>query len=229
MGIVSVVATAERRKNEPDPFFLANLLQYMKKKNGLLLIVVMMLNSCVVGTQTMTKDINSISSLSNQTILVIGMSQQYRVQIIRGTKTKGGWASSESAMSTAIAVNTFPKDGFIIARVPGNTADEVYGLTAIMPEGIGPFTPYFKACKGNITPVFMAPPGKIVYVGQLVMSYNGGFFHVHEAASLSLDEVKNRLKARFPNVASGLQMEPMRMERLTKALCVSPTIHLSVP
>lgn len=176
-------------------------------------------SGCVVGAQNLTQDIPAADALANESILVIGFPKRYRVHIVSGTRAPGGWASDETPMSSAVVVNTYPEDGYIVARVPATTGSRVYGLTAVMPDAAG--FAHFKACAGNMTPVFEAPAGKVVYVGAVGVSAAGRGVQVHKGVPVSLDDVRLQLAGRFPTLAAAVQPEPMRMERLMKALCMN--------
>lgn len=215
----------EKHSNQPRDL----LRKHMRRRLLVLLPLIAMVSGCVVGSQTLTKDIQGTSALGDDSILVIGLNQRYRVHIIAGTKSGEEWLSDETPLHSPVVVNTFPEEGFIVARVPGTTGNKIYGLTGVLPDGIGIGTPFFKACAGNVTPVFTAQPGKVVYAGQLELTYAGGTAQVQEATPKSLNEVKSALGLRFPAIAAALQAEPMRMERLARALCSRSTIPVILP
>ena len=192
----------------------------------LLLASVVVLTGCAVGQTTMEKDPADLGSLGEDAILVLKLKPHYRVHIISGTKTNDGWASDETPGSSAVVVNSFPRDEFIVARVKGTRSNQVYGLTAVLPEGIGAAVPHFKACTGNVTPTFEAPPGQVTYVGSVLVTGKGNSVQAGPAEDLSL--VKAQLSAQLPAVASALASRPLQMTRLSKALCASTKIVIPI-
>jgi hypothetical protein len=192
----------------------------MKRSFLLMAPLPFILSACIVGTQNLTRDMQAADPLANESILVIGFPQPHRVHIASGTRSPGGWASDETPMSSAVVVNTLPGEGYIVARVPHTAGNKVYGLTAVMPGG---GFAHFKACAGNMTPVFEAPAGKVVYVGRLNVASVGGKLQVQPDVPESVDDVKRNLGQRFPTLAAAIVAQPLRMERLTKALCTSPS------
>jgi hypothetical protein len=193
----------------------------------LLLVSVVVLTGCAVGQTTMDRDPADLRSLGEDAILVLKLQPHYRVHIISGTKTNDGWASDETPMSSAVAVNTFPRKQFIVARVKGTRSNQVYGLTAVLPEGIGAAVPHFKACAGNVTPIFEAPPGQVTYAGSVLVTGSGNTVHPGPAEELS--RVKAQLAVEFPAVAAAMDFRPLQMTRLSKALCTSTKIVIPIP
>jgi hypothetical protein len=175
-----------------------------------------LLAGCAVGTTTLNRDPTSLDLLGDDAILVMRLQPHYRVHIITGTKSDGGWASDETPFNSAVAVNTFPKDQFIVARVKGTDARQVYGLTAILPQGIGLAAPHFKACAGDVTPTFEVPAGKVVYVGSLLASSAGA---IQAGQSESVETVKAKLSEIYPSIAARVEYKPLSFQRLTKAWC----------
>ena len=96
-----------------------------------------------------------------------------------------------------------------------------------MPEGIGPAVPHFKACAGNVTPTFQAPPGKVTYVGSVLVSVRGN--SVGPGPAEDFARVKAQVSAQFPAVSSAMEFKPLQMKRLDKALCTRPTIVIPIP
>ena len=168
-----------------------------------------------------------LRSLGEDAILVLKLQPQYRIHIISGTRTDDGWASDETPMDSAVVINTFPKNEFIVVRVKGTRANQVYGLSAVLPQGIGLAVPHFKACAGNVTPTFEAPPGQVTYVGSVLVAGQGN--RVQAGATEDLARVQAQLAAGFPAVSSAMAYRPLKMTRLTKALCASPTIVIPIP
>jgi hypothetical protein len=193
----------------------------------LLITLVAVLTGCAVGQKTMESDPADLGSLGDDAILVLKLQPHYRVHIISGTNVGDSWASDETPMTSAVVINTFPKNEFIVARVKGTRPDQVYGLTAVLPEGIGPAVPHFKACAGNVTPTFQAPPGKVTYVGRVLVSGKGNV--VGDGPTEDFSRIKAQVSANFPAVASAMELKPLQMKRLSKALCNSPTIVIPIP
>ncbi|MBL8370854.1 MAG: hypothetical protein JNK28_05650 [Burkholderiaceae bacterium] len=185
------------------------------------------LTGCAVGQTTMDRDPPDLRSLGEDAILVLKLQPEYRVHIISGTKTTDGWASDETPMSSAVVVNTFPKREYIVARVKGTRSNQVYGLSAVLPAGIGVAVPHFKACTGDLTPTFEVPPGQVTYVGSVLVTGKGDV--VQPGPSEDLSRVRAQLSVDFPAASSAMEFRPLKMTRLSKALCASPKIVVPVP
>src|SRR5690348_10819976 len=119
------------------------------------------------------------SSIGESTIVVMGVDQNYQVEI-----NKGYADGNDVSMSSAPgALSVFPQNGYIVGKVSPSKDDEVQVLYMIRPNGYGMFKDSYRPCNGERTATFSALPGRVIYIGdvhfvkenkqlQLVYSYH---------------------------------------------------------
>jgi hypothetical protein len=139
---------------------------------------------------------SNYADLGGETILVLGVAPRYRVHVFKGERVEQKWNRN----SVTVALNTFPEDGYIVAKLPARVGAENYGIGGILPDGLG--GQLFAPCRGQKTMTFTAPSGKVVYVGDIALVNDGS--KVRYETSSNFDAARAHLKARFPLLADKL-------------------------
>ena len=128
----------------------------------------LLLPGCIAFSNLSPSD----TKVSNfEAIVVMGVDPRYRVGIGKGTSSGDGLWTYEASVLDA---NVFPEDGYVVLKLPARNGGESYGLVQILPGGIGGAVPRYSPCGGRTVPVFEAPPGDVVYVGDLRFTDAGG-------------------------------------------------------
>ena len=131
-----------------------------------LITIFIILSSGSCATLSNLEHSHSFLKGNNYSILVIGVEPRYRIHISRGCDMEQKW---KLLNEFGAAANVFPEEGYVVVKLRPRNGKENYGIPSIMPKGIsGVFGGnIFKACNGNLVPVFELPPDQVVYVGHV--------------------------------------------------------------
>ena len=163
----------------------------------LVLLFTLILTGCVSFTQ-LSKEF-SYSNLGDESVIVLGVEPRFRTQISKGDDRPDGWHRN----NVAVTLNTFPENGYIVAKLPARSNGQDYGIAGVLPEGIG--GKVYSPCEGQETVTFMAPPGGVVYVGSISFENNSGnlSFKITE----DLDKAREFMKNEYPSLAEHIVLE----------------------
>lgn len=182
------------------------------KRNWVLAGLVVMLSGCVTHENLRTS--TPLSDLSGDSIIVMGVSPDYQVEIGKGF-ANGNTVTTSSAPG-ALAV--YPKDGYIVGKVPARTGSEVHLLVAIRPKGYGMFEPLYMPCNGEQTPTFEAPAGKVIYVGDITL----GHYDKKNIAlrySSNFNAAKAYIAKNYPELSAALVKGPIVLRSIAHHSC----------
>jgi hypothetical protein len=132
------------------------------------------------------------ANFGNDTIIVMGVPAPVQVQIFEGQRESGKW--NRKLLMSELSV--YPQGGYIVARLPARAGKENYGIGALMASGPG--GGLIEPCRGTHVPVFDAPRGKVVYVGDF--RYAGRRYQTGS----NITAARAHLKERFPLIADKL-------------------------
>ena len=185
-------------------------------RSSLILLLLSALSACSPIKPLSIDD----SIADSDTIIVIGISPKYRVHINEGIQSKGHWKIGK------LALNAWPENGYIVAKVPPKGPGEKYGLTMILPEGIGAFTPSYTACNGTETFTFEAPEGATSYVGHITFRLANGSMQL--LLQYKLIDAKKALQGNFPGIAEKLVAAPGSFLKVDGRFCGPHTIRVQI-
>lgn len=203
-----------------------------------LLLLSIILAGCAIGAINAEGDPPQLDALGNDAVLVMRVQPYSRVHIATGEKkAEGWWTSDERPWHSAVAVNAFPKDEFIVVRVKGTTGSEMYGVSRVVPKTDDLFKKHYVPCDGDFMPTFELPPGKVTYIGTIVANELGHNRFKENFASKAqvgvqedLTEVKAKLAPNYPKVAAAMEFRPFVFRQLTKSYeCYYPQAPVLVP
>lgn len=149
----------------------------------------------------------------------MGVRPSYRVAIVGGEIVGG-----EIKEGGIAVVNTFPEKGYIVVKVRSATAPDEYHIPQVLPEGIGGGGDY-SACDGDSVPTFSAPPGKVVYVGDINMNIASG--RLKFGYRNDFDAASRFLEANYPKLKGRLEPQKLAMLPLTGRGC--KPMHITIP
>lgn len=147
-----------------------------------------------------------------ETVIVLRVEPRYRIHVFKGKNEDSRWIQNP----IAVTLNTFPTDGYIVAKLNSREGALNYGISGFLPEGIGFGTAYFP-CKGDQVITFSAPRGQVVYVGDLVMGSAGRLVPFHMSAK-NIEAARVHLSGRFPLIADKLVPGGFEFRKLDYAM-----------
>jgi hypothetical protein len=154
---------------------------------------------------------SNYSNIGEETIVVLGVSPRYRVHIFKGERVGQKW-KRDPIMAR---LNTFPEEGYIVAKLPARTGDENYGVGGILPEGLG--GKLFAPCRGQKTMIFSASRGKVVYVGDIKFVNDGS--KVRYETSSNFEAARSHLSTYYPLLADKLTDGGFEGAELAEGFC----------
>jgi hypothetical protein len=143
-----------------------------------------------------------------ETVIVLRVEPRYRIHVFKGENQDARWIRNP----IAVTLNTFPTDGYIVAKLNSREGALNYGISGFLPEGIG-FGPAYFPCKGDQVITFSAPRGRVVYVGDLVMGSVGRSIPLHMSAK-NIDAARVHLRDHFPLIADKLVPGEFKFRKL---------------
>ena len=165
--------------------------------------------------------IRSGSSLqvdAQTSVLVLGMSPNYRIHLLRGQIADGTWVRPTLDVPE---VNAFPdENGYIVVKLKPTTEAEKLGVSLVFPGGV-PYGP----CQGYQNPIFTLPPGTITYVGDLHYTFDGSTLHY----SVSSDAKKARAYLASKYQSNGpVEVRLMEVMKVRSGLCHQKTTTIPI-
>lgn len=176
-------------------------------------------SACV--THDNVKQGTQLGDLAGDSVIVMGVSPNYQVEIEKGFADDGTVAVSHAAG----ALSVYPHDGYIVGRVTPRTGKEVHLLFVIRPEGYGVWVPQYMPCNGDETATFEVPSGKIVYVGDVTFGPIGKKVAVGYSSNFA--NAKKYVSAHYPELSGSLVESPMVLRKMKNFDC-SPR-HMMIP
>lgn len=193
----------------------------MKLFTGFALSTLALFSGCVT-TVNLSKAEGPPAS-PEETILVFGVQPRYRIGLAKGRIDGTKWNRDHSSVATA---NIFPDDGYIVVKVPSRSSPETYGVAQILPEGIGGFVPRYLTCTGQNLVVLPAPPGKVVYVGDI--EYKIEKSTLQFIYSYQPEKAKEFLASNYPTLSSHLEFSKASILTMNNTNCGPATIYVPI-
>jgi len=163
---------------------------------------------------------SNYADVGDDAIIVMGVSQPYRVHVFRGERFEDKWLRDQ----IIVKLNVYPQDGYIVARLPARSGKENYGIGGILPDGIGFTSTLFIPCQGRKTLTFDAPAGKVIYVGDINLEKTAA--GIRYAGVSNFEAAQAHLKAHFPLIADKLVQGKFENPVLANTPC---TTRLTIP
>jgi hypothetical protein len=160
-----------------------------------------------------------LSANSKNTIFVMGVEPDFRTAYSEGYGKDGKWYRDSSIASG----NLYPVNGYIIANVASSNKTHPYGITQVLPTGVG--GKVYRPCVGTDVFAFSAPAGKVIYVGDLRFTEDSHKLHI--AFDWNPERARNFLQAHYPSLAGKLEEHRAAIYPDNNMPCDSLTI--SVP
>jgi hypothetical protein len=160
----------------------------------------------------------TLDEASDQTIVVLGVRPSYRVAILGGEIVRG-----EVKERGIAVVNSFPENGYIVVKVKSANAPDEYHISQVLPEGIGKGG--YSACNGDPVVTFSAPPGKVVYVGDINLNIASG--RLSFGYRNDFDAANRFIEAHYPKLKGRLEPQKLALLPITGRGCAP--MHITVP
>lgn len=142
---------------------------------------------------------SNYQDIGNASIIVMGVSPRYRIHVSTGATESDGWHNTGGI----VTLNAFPEDGYIVARLAPRSGVLNYGISGILPEGMGSGGNHYIPCPGRRTFTFDAPAGAVVFVGDV--SYAPpSVGKLQFGAAFDIERARAHLRTRFPLLADRL-------------------------
>ena len=164
----------------------------------------------------------SLSDLGGDSVVVMGVTPRYRVEI---GKSFAADDKLEISVWPPEALSSYPEGGYIVGRVSARTGRELHHLAAILPEGYGLFARQFMPCNGEETATFEAPPGKVIYVGDVTFSEVNEKLAVRYSSNP--EAARQYLAEAYPELVTSFESQPFVLRTISNRGC-DPT-HITVP
>jgi hypothetical protein len=160
---------------------------------------------------------------SDETIVVLGVQPRYRVALSKGTANGESWSLDQLSLATT---NSFPENGYIVVKVPSRTGSDTYGISQILPEGIGGFVPRYVPCNGQGIITFDAPAGKVVYVGDIEYARDGD--KLRYIYSSNPEQARRFVAEQYPALSTRLELHKANVSLVKNIPCGPTTIYLPI-
>ncbi|WP_105254939.1 hypothetical protein [Pseudoalteromonas sp. T1lg75] len=162
------------------------------------------------------------ADIKNDSIIVLGVHPKYRLHIFKGENAGNKWLRDTSS----VTLNTYPEKGYIVAKLPNRVGGKSYGIGGILPSGIG--GELFFPCEGSNTMVFDAPPGSVVYIGDIVLNADESSYKYE--VSMDFTSAKQHIKTMYPLLADRLTSQnPMQKELANISCEIQPASAPDIP
>jgi hypothetical protein len=188
-------------------------------KHLLTMLLVSLLSGCLAH-----KNLEQGDALGQgESIVVIGVKpSQFRVSFEDATVVNGKVEISPFRM---VRIGATPRDGYVVARVPGGTtmAMTAVGMTSLE----GRSTSSRASCGNEVVSVLTVPAGSVVYFGDISGERmpNGGF---RTLRTFNLDAAKEHLLTNYKGFSQRLQPADVKALPIERT-CPSPRPPVTVP
>jgi hypothetical protein len=186
---------------------------------GSVLLVLLDVAGCV--SYSNLKGDTAADPNSQDAIVVMGLQPRYRVAIARGSIN----AEGRVRVGGMATLNVFPEDGYVVGRVPAASSPDEYHLQLILPQGIGAFVPAYFPCGDERVLTFEAPPGKVLYVGDVEFSTVPGKLELRYR--VDIDGAKIYVKEHYPRLVDRLEPAAVKFVPIVHLDC-GPK-HIVIP
>lgn len=178
----------------------------------LIAVLTISLSGCVNFSNLPTD--SELPTASNETVLILGVQPRYRTGIWKGVGDGKTWKRD---MNSHRGSNIVPENGYIVTKLKSLDKDESYGLTSILPDGIGYGAPIYSPCNEQTVFTFQALPGKVVYVGDIAFKQNGRRMEI--TYSFQPDQARRFITEHYSGLAANLEMQEAKSQTMTNFDC----------
>lgn len=151
------------------------------------------------------------TDLGSDSVIVLGVSPEYRLSFNKGRVDPDGWKSD----TVDPALTLKPEENFIVAKIPGLEEGRGLAIGAVRERGF--IRPTRFLCKGDVTPTFGTPAGKVVYVGSLEYSVVEGVLNYR--INNELDKARTHLAKNHPTFEPHIEYRPLEIRKINNAGC----------
>jgi len=144
-----------------------------------------------------------ISREQGDAVVVLAVKPRSRVSLFEGVGEGGRW-SCKSSFNIA---NVFPENGFVVLKLKPREGNMNYGIGQVLPDGIGGAR--FIVHGNAVVPVFHAPPGRVTFVGGIVLARHGGSLSIKPDEVTTVEEAEQFLRSSYPGLAGGVDNDPL--------------------
>jgi hypothetical protein len=149
-------------------------------KNLFISTVIFLSASLLSGCFSMSTLEKNATLENDESIFVIGMKpENFRLSVFAGDIKNGEFKTN---FMRSIAVFAFPEKGYVVAK--GHVGDTL-AIISVTPYEKGAFLkPLYIVCSGEKMLTFKIPPGKVIYISDLLFSHSGSGFAISYSQDL---------------------------------------------
>lgn len=175
------------------------------------------LSAC--GTTAILERGASSGPTSEESVVVMGVNQGYRVMVFPGEIVDGSFKQNPWL---GAVINGVAADGYIVAKVQSG---QVLGLTSVTALEEGLWGKGYNACGGARVPVFQVPKGKLLYLTHVRYEPSGGKLSVRYENRI--DAAAAYVRNYYPQLKSELLQVPVEALR-TAGTCSAGTVYIPI-